>query len=79
MESFPFSEMLTTVESLPEIVNVYQKITRGYLISRQTILEFFCAGNYCHFVTYKCIMKVIYIAFIIFLARFSWSWTGNSR
>lgn len=23
-------------------------------------------------------MKVIYIAFIIFLARFSWSWTGIS-
>lgn len=41
MESFSFSEMLTTVESLLEIANLYQKITRGYLISRQTILEFF--------------------------------------
>lgn len=69
--------MLTTVESLLEIVNLYQKITGGYLIFRQTILESFCAGS-CHFVTYKCVMKVIYIALIIFscppFLELDWNW-----
>lgn len=47
---------------------------QDYLISRQ----FFCA-NYYHFVTSKCIMKVIYIAFVIIIVIFCLFFLGLDR
>lgn len=71
--------MITTVEPLLEVVSYKLGNNQSYLISRQIILDIFGADDYYHFASSKCIMKVIYIVFIIFLACFSWVWTRISR